>query len=199
MAKKKKKKKETKAEMRVAVAKDVLAQLAAKKLKLIHGDYFHVDLKRPVEGGQVDGVVDLQSQLLSGNAKTCNACAVGSLMVGYAKLYDKVASRYFASTKYGNGDEVVTQYELVHGWPVELERIFPYATLRALEGVFESEAVRYADSVTGAKKAGPGTQVVKKFCEEVVRLRGKLPSRAFIAALHPASSGVGRSATAASL
>lgn len=75
----------TKAEKRVAVAKDVLAQIKAKKLKAKSGVYVRAKLSFVPKGGE-----DVQTLLKQGQITSCSACALGSAFLSYARLYDNV-------------------------------------------------------------------------------------------------------------
>lgn len=75
----------TKAEKRVAVARDVLAQIRAKTIKPSRGNYIAATLSViPREGD------DVQALLRDGKVKSCQSCALGSAFLSYARLYDNV-------------------------------------------------------------------------------------------------------------
>lgn len=76
------KKLSTNAKMRIAIAKDVLRQLDAKKIIAEQGTYCDLTNKpKPEE------VVSLQKHFKDANTK-CFACAVGSLFISYVNLYN---------------------------------------------------------------------------------------------------------------
>lgn len=125
-----KKKPPTKVEMRIAIAKDVLKQLAAKKIKAKQRVYGEFKLKALVKEGD-----DLQT-ILKTNLKTksCDACALGAAMISYVRLYDKVKV----------GEEVhpddYSPKELAMDRPeLTLGKVFPPEQLDLIEAAFEHD------------------------------------------------------------
>lgn len=104
----------TKAEKRVAVAKDVLAQIKAKTLKAKSGVYVSAKLTFVPKEGE-----DVQALLKEGKVKNCQACALGSAFLSYVRLYDGVkVERYsqfgpetdyavFKDGKYGLTNKII--------------------------------------------------------------------------------------------
>jgi hypothetical protein len=95
------KKKLTKAEMRIAIAKDVIAQIKAKKYNPTQGTW--VD---QVGGQDYDSWLyhnalscEIDVQNYTKNIKKCNVCALGSLFVSAVNKYNNV---------YGTFDTVST-------------------------------------------------------------------------------------------
>lgn len=74
------KKKATKAEMRVRIAKDVIAQLKAKRIKAVAGTYGTVRFTAKQEARLYDSAepVDVKETL---SGKRCEACALGSMFI----------------------------------------------------------------------------------------------------------------------
>jgi hypothetical protein len=113
-------------EQRVAIARDVLAQLKAKKIQPMRGTYLEMELTELVEN-------DAQVHTLLSLASECRVCALGSLFVSAVKFHDQVAVGYYRSTwepkrSFSVGDRV---YEY-------LMKFFKKQQLCAMEREFES-------------------------------------------------------------
>lgn len=80
----------TKTQMRIAVAKDVLKQLKLRKIIAKFGVYTVTNsVDRVALGALTQQHTDLQDALKV-ITKPCEVCAVGSLLMSYARLYDEV-------------------------------------------------------------------------------------------------------------
>lgn len=101
-------KKLTKAEMRVAVAKDVIAQIKAGRYEVQTGAYFNIservsDFFRGLFGlGIKDvGKEQMKDYMKEITAEPCTVCAKGAAFLSYVKLFNKTPmSRIFD----GDGD-----------------------------------------------------------------------------------------------
>ncbi len=81
-------------EMRVAVARDVLAQL------------HHLRLSRSVylKGGfALDHDIENLQYMVDRLRDNCEACAIGAVFLSYVRVYDGVTTAEFASNRYGEG------------------------------------------------------------------------------------------------
>jgi hypothetical protein len=128
-------------EQRVAIARDVLAQLKAEKIQPMRGTYLEMELTETVEN-------DAQVHTLLPLARECRVCALGSLFVSAVKFHDQVAvGEYRASWEpklsFSVGSRV---YEY-------LMKFFTQRQLNAMEREFESADGREASTVlTGIMK-----------------------------------------------
>jgi hypothetical protein len=75
----------TKAEKRVAIAKDVIAQLKAGKYRAETGSYCEIDLE---EAALLEPTAELQKELKK--VSKCQVCALGSLFVSDVRKFDKL-------------------------------------------------------------------------------------------------------------
>jgi|688.fasta_scaffold162733_3 hypothetical protein len=96
-----KKKKLTKAEMRVAIAKDVIAQIKAKKYNPMQGCWVEQEDGQDYDDWLFDNAENctVDVQVYTKNIKKCNVCALGSLFVSAVNKYNNV---------YGTFDTVST-------------------------------------------------------------------------------------------
>jgi hypothetical protein len=119
----------SKPEQCVAIAKDVLLQLAAKKYKAEEGTYIRwVENKDWTDFNSSSKIPDLQSFLLSKEPK-CSVCAVGSAFLSMARLGDKIS--------------MIDDYHDV------LFAIFGWRQVRLMEAAFEG----FSAGSVGATKA----------------------------------------------
>jgi hypothetical protein len=129
-------------QMAVAVARDVLKQLAAKKIKATNGILLSATLKKVAS---IDGEeCDLQEAIKAGALKKCEVCARGSLIMGYANLYDNInAYKELSALIVPSEDEQVVA-------------AFPHLDTEALEDAFEAASMTWFpnDDSSGATQYG---------------------------------------------
>jgi hypothetical protein len=127
------KKKLTKAEMRIAIAKDVIAQIKAKKYNPMQGcwvdqvggqDYDDWLFANP-ENCKVD------VQVYTKSIKKCNVCALGSLFVSAVNKYNNVYGTFNTVST----NEVFDTSETNNRSP--LLRYFTLNQIRLIEATFE--------------------------------------------------------------
>ena len=91
-----KKKKLTKAEIRIAIAEDVIAQIKSNKYKPTQGSWVEVASGEPYEDwlyyNAQDCKVDVRDY--TKNIKKCHVCALGSLFVSAVNKYNNVYGTY---------------------------------------------------------------------------------------------------------
>jgi hypothetical protein len=81
----------TKPQQRVAIAKDVIAQLKAKKYRARAGTYLtNAKLDSVLKREDDSPDKQLQQVLFSKNAGTCDVCGIGALMVSGVRFADKL-------------------------------------------------------------------------------------------------------------
>jgi hypothetical protein len=122
-----------KAEMRVAIAKDVIAQIKAKKynpmqgtwVEQVGGDNYNDWLFHNARNCEVD-VRDYTN-----NIKKCNVCALGSLFVSAVNKYNNVYGTYWSVST----NEVFDTSETNNRSP--LLRYFTIKQIRLIEHTFE--------------------------------------------------------------
>jgi hypothetical protein len=93
----KKKKKLTKAEMRIAIAKDVIAQIKAKKYNPSQGSWVDVVGENHFHDWLFENAsnCDVDVRNYTKNIKKCNVCALGSLFVSAVNKYNNVYGTYY--------------------------------------------------------------------------------------------------------
>jgi hypothetical protein len=126
-------KKLTKAEMRVAIAKDVIAQIKAKKYNPVQGCWViwvdGPDYDDWLVDNSANCRVDVQKYTKS--IKKCNVCALGSLFVSAVNKYNNVYGTYMTVST----DQVFDTSETNNRSP--LLRYFTINQMRLIEYTFE--------------------------------------------------------------
>ena len=109
---------------RVAIAKDVIADLRAKKLLARAGTYVNLNTSEDVAVPE-----DLQEALVCGAVKNCTVCALGAMFVCGVKAMNKAETEQ----AYGMDDIDIKQY---------FEGIFSRDQLCLIETAFE-QSIKY--------------------------------------------------------
>ena len=147
------KKKLTKAEMRVAIAEDVLKQLRAGKITLAHVYLRNKQDYRPLTP-LLRNAHDLQ-EVVDKITKTCKVCQLGACLLSKARLFNKVPI------------DKLTSYnrESVFGTEVyeALSDVFSDSQLNKIENAFEDQREYSQESDKTA---------VEATMENIVRNRG---------------------------
>jgi hypothetical protein len=159
---------------RVAIAKDVLKQLSAKKIKIKPlYDYGYFDAK--VKEGAVQEGDDLQLLLKSGKVKECRVCALGAAFMSYVNLYDGVrvgsSHSYNApavhSTDNSGKRAASGSAFLYYSRPdKELETIFDYSLMDRIEQYYEN-----GSGESGGKKESPDKRL-RKAMQNIIDTKG---------------------------
>lgn len=111
-----------KLEKRVAISRDVVARLNAKKLKALPLEMFSYNT-RFIYGPSLQNTI---------NKKTCEACAKGALCISYIGNFNHYNDLNFSTNVLGH-------------YPEELKDIFGIKLLDVLEIAFEGCVFRYSD------------------------------------------------------
>lgn len=122
----------TPAQKRVQIARDVLAQLAAKRFKASPGTWVGKDGGKFItEGSAVEQVCDLTKKI-----KKCEVCGLGSLFVAAVERANDLKTDQLESKEYfsGEGEKRVIGEEDVFDY---LGRFFDGDQLDAIEAAFE--------------------------------------------------------------
>lgn len=121
-------KQKARAQARIAIAKDVIAQIKAQRYMAKTGLYIDSDTIPEVVSGKP---IDLQKHLKKTLTKTnpCQVCALGSAFISCVRLYDKFQVTY--DTSYGNGDIKTPAMRS------KLHEFFTKVELDAIESSFE--------------------------------------------------------------
>lgn len=151
---------------RVAIAKDVLAQLASKNFKSNHGQYFGFEQKRKlpsiIAGGRLRTVVDILDQdespisglsaqeWLQDSANVCHVCAKGALVCSAIRTINK--------RKIGELNEVDPVVVKIFGARIwdELECMFEGWNLISMAVSTDPEARTWDQLLFGSRKAMAG-------------------------------------------
>lgn len=88
------KKKLTKAEMRIAIAKDVIAQIKAKKYNPIQGTWVKSVGGQEYDDWLLTASCEVDVRDYTKNMKACYVCALGSLFVSAVNKYNNVYGTY---------------------------------------------------------------------------------------------------------
>jgi hypothetical protein len=145
-------KKLTKAEMRIAIAKDVIAQIKAKKYNPTNGVWVVSDCGQEYDDWLLTAAssCEVDVQVYTKNINKCNVCALGSLFVSAVNKYNNV---------YGTFDSVST-YEVFSSIGTEekkspLLRYFSSSQLQLIEFTFEGGmgAFYFYDNSSTAERA----------------------------------------------
>lgn len=153
-----KKKKLTKNQMRVAIAKDVLAQMKAKKIIADVGTWMH-DPKMGFMDEYVDYLVDefiedpsndscefteFHARDYTSKVKNCQVCALGSMFISAVNLYDDIkfkADDACASAAFEDLDKS------------PLKKYFSVHELKIIEAAFEGNDGCHFDDLSGKDAA----------------------------------------------
>jgi hypothetical protein len=142
-----KKKRMTKAQMRVAIAKDVLTQIKLKKLEPTSGVYLDKSFVLREDD-------DISKQVLQQlPKKNCAVCAVGACFVSSLKLFNKYEpSDGYGWRLFGNERVKISSYSMRSD---QLAKHFSYKQLDVIEAAFErSNEYSYRDQPMSEKKVG---------------------------------------------
>jgi hypothetical protein len=148
----------TKAEKRVAIAKDVIDQIKLKTIRIASGEYCTITLD-----GSVKGKDELQKAFQKGKVKECKVCAMGALFIGDILKRDnfKLNSGNFTPGESGRFEE--DGFANVYSSTIEkkLDDYFTAEQLRLIEAAFEEELI--SSSNTNLRdKNGFETPIVEK-------------------------------------
>jgi hypothetical protein len=145
----------TRAQKRVRIAQDVLAQLESGEISATHGIYLENKNRNKMVAKNADGDTELCDIL---NSTQCRVCGIGALFVGAVKLADRLKIRDLnrkSSSDYGRG------YDVRQLWSDDirsyLHRFFSKDQVAAIEAAFERGVVEhvaarvFAPKVKGAK------------------------------------------------
>ena len=120
----------TKAEKRVAIAKDVIAQVKKKKFEATRGTYFCA----PASNIHTDGKVQLQDILPE---ISCQVCGIGSLFASKVNLYNNCTLGEVSYKAYG-----VRKIDAERGELIErLRDLFSRHQLDIIEAAFEGRFI----------------------------------------------------------
>lgn len=121
----------TKLEKRVAIARDVVARLNAKKLRALPLEIFSSNTTYLRNGS-----TGLQNAI---NSNTCEACAKGALCISYIGNFNHYENLMFSPQLYN--------VDITDEYPKELLDIFGKKLLDVIEIAFESRVFRYTNKV----------------------------------------------------
>lgn len=120
----------TAAQKRVLIAKDVIAQIVAKKFKATFGTYIHIT--NVLYCGDIKSA---QTQLLHTNS-VCKCCAIGSVLASCILFNNKVDVES-ANNLHMNGDRY-SDFEKTHPLRTSgLHSVFSMKQLLLMEAIFE--------------------------------------------------------------
>lgn len=142
----------TAAQKRLAIAKDVLAQLKKKKFVAESGSYCTLNTSKVLtrkdigisEGEGYKTVdIELQPLLLDGTIASCDVCAIGSVFMSKVLLGNKF--KITADSYSDSGEDSVdleTDLDRDHDMVESLKGIFTEKQLRLMEYAFEGEDIK---------------------------------------------------------
>lgn len=158
----------TKRQKAVAIAKDVLKQIAAKTYKATPGVYVMQKIRRTPPPA-----------FSAKDLKKCEVCAIGSCFVSAARLggqkeFDRLITT-IQRDEYGTGGEIVhTKY--LTDLPVKWDGLAPYfdaQDIQNMESAFEPQSFDGTDAATEKyKSVKDPTMRLKKIMRNVIRNRG---------------------------
>jgi hypothetical protein len=129
----------TKAQARVAIARDVIEQLRAGKLAACHLGFVHI------EGNSLFHRLPTNAPTQLGDyatKATCQVCGIGGMLIGYARMFDGVRTKdYFGSD---NRREFIHQKLGKAG--------FSKKQMELVESAFETDVHHYKD-IKAARRA----------------------------------------------
>lgn len=120
----------TKAQKRVAIAKDVLKHLATTKVT--EGFYCTGEITPDCERDD-----NAQKHLTA--LKSCRVCALGSMMISHVRLWDKIKIGFFNPYYSLQGNRIDTNGADIRD---VLVKYFPIEQLHDIEAAFELEYIR---------------------------------------------------------
>ncbi len=117
---------------RIAVAQDILLQLAREDnpLKPATGSYIRGNMVAPQDycETQLQAVVEDVQQ-------NCRVCAMGAILLSYARLYNEVKLKQISFTSLGFALMDTSGFEIIN----RLRGTFDAGTLRRIEATFEHD------------------------------------------------------------
>lgn len=120
------------AEMKIAIATDVIAQVKAEKYYASKGVYFASTFTSvdPIKG-------ELQEHLDDVLADGCQVCALGGIFLSKVRLFDNASIDDLNALRYDYNNEVYKVAILSHRMEDNLEEIFGREQLKMIEAAFE--------------------------------------------------------------
>lgn len=136
------KNRKTKAQMRVAIAKDVLKHIATRKIRVESGSYLELERNqlRAIEQSANDDPTSTSTAVL----KNCSVCAIGAMFVTAFNVHDGLTNNELLSTAVGGWR--LGQFE--RGMLEYLSQWFTVKQLRLMEAAFETAGVNGSSLTT---------------------------------------------------
>lgn len=141
-------KKATKAQKRVMIAKDVLAQIKTKRYVAESGCWVQPNIKAAYEKNLKDED-SVQELFAKKKIKSCNVCALGGLFMSCINLNNNTTIEDLKKEFY-IGDFVYDDSKISNG----LNRIFTQKQLILIESYFEGSQGYFRDYLSCDEKAG---------------------------------------------
>lgn len=129
----------TKMEKRIAIAKDVISQVRAKKLKASPGTYCYLNLNRKQKLDK-KGRVELQTLMNDGAIASCDVCAIGGIFASKVSIgnnFKVKVSKNWINEKLEIEDESIEDDDMVKS----LKGIYTERELRLIEYAFEGKDI----------------------------------------------------------
>ena len=126
------------AEKRVLIAKDVIAQLKAKRIFAETGTWTDLDVLGKAQSFNEEA--GFQETFLTDNSLSCNCCAVGSLFIG-CTLYANKLPNYEIRDNWELGENLISRKKFANGF----EKLFSPKQLGLIELAFEGRSEFFTD------------------------------------------------------
>lgn len=156
--------KASKAQKIVIVAKDVLAILAARRIKAVTGTY--VSLER-VPQAHLDGLKDMSELMKLPSLPACNVCAIGAAMFATTLRLDHVPIESYNSCSGPGFDDLSADYSegdscgMTSDMSERARDVFPHSLLRCMEYAFEEREHGYNKTAASGRLKDIYTNLVK--------------------------------------
>lgn len=156
--------KASKAQKIVIVAKDVLAILAARRIKAVTGTYVSLEM---IPRARLEGLKDMSELMKLPSLPACNVCAIGAAMFATTLRLDHVPIESYHDCDDLSFDNLSADYSeadrlgLTTDMSNRARDIFPHDLLRRMEVAFEESEYGYNKTAASGRLKDIYTNLVE--------------------------------------
>lgn len=155
-------KKATKAQKRVLIAQDVLAQIKAKRYVAESGIWVQPNWSCKINASQIQVTDSVQKLFAEKAIDTCNVCALGGMFMSCTNLNNNTTVEQLEDDQAGLGEAIERGEKLSNG----LNQIFSKKQLEFIEIYFENGGGWFGDYGFTGRSIGEDQNHVEAFYEK---------------------------------